>query len=74
MPDLTVITPHPAGQGIVAYLEQLLEQARAGELSAIAVAKVYRDGTTGSGWSEVPALAAMIGAVTTLQAKLVEDA
>lgn len=74
MLDLTVIESEPAGAGIVEYLETLLEQAQAGALSSIAVAKVYRDGTTGSGWSELPSLATMIGAVTILQSKLVDGA
>ncbi len=71
--DLIAIDPEPVGADVVAYLEHQLARAREGTLSAIAVAYVYRDGTTGSGFSRQHNLAAMTGAVTALQAKLVAD-
>lgn len=74
MAELTVIEREPISASVIAYLEKLLGEARNGELSAIAVTKVYRDGTTGSGWSDLPALATMVGAVAILQVKLVEMA
>lgn len=73
MADLTVIDAEPVGEDVVAYLEDLLCRARAGEFSSIAVAFVYRDGSTGSGNSSAPSLAALLGAVAGLQHKLAED-
>lgn len=71
--DLLAIDAEPANASVVAYLEDLLARARGGQFSSIAVAWVYRDGSTGSGMSDIPSLAALTGAVTALQGKLVAD-
>jgi hypothetical protein len=73
MPDLIHIDPEPANASVIAYLEHVLSRAREGEFSSIAIAWVYRDGTTGSGTSDVPSLPALTGAVAALQGKLVAD-
>lgn len=73
MADLIVIEPEPANPGVAEYLEKLLARARDGEFSAIAVAYVYRDNTTGSGFSDQHSLPTMIGSVAGLQAKLIAE-
>jgi hypothetical protein len=71
--DLRVIDATPADATVIAYLEHLLDRARAGEFSAVAVAYVYRDGRTGSGHSDQHSLPTMVGSVACLQAKLIAD-
>lgn len=73
MAELTVIEPEPPGNGVVEYLEHCLKKAKSGEISAVAVAYVYRDGSTGSGYSEQHNLATTVGAVRALETKLVRD-
>lgn len=61
--QLLPITCEPPGAGIEELLDQLREAHASGELSAIAVAVVYRDGSTGSLTSPTPSYATMIGAL-----------
>lgn len=70
MADLHAIDPEPAAQDVIATLERALAQARAGELSSVAVAAVYRDGAVGAEWSTLPSRAAMLGSVSRLAHKL----
>lgn len=70
MADLVPLDAEPPGEGVVALLEQWLDMARAGRLSSVAIAGVYRDGDTGDGWSRLHSLPTQIGAVAILQAKL----
>ncbi len=63
--------PEPAGEDVIARLEEALEAARAGKVSSIALALVYRDGNTGSGWSYVQNWSLLIGAVTRMQARMI---
>lgn len=73
MPDLHAINVEPVSESVLAYLADLTERAKAGEFSTIAVAYVYRDGSTGSGHSDAHNLAAIVGAVAALQTKLIRD-
>ena len=73
MPDLHVIDPTPVDAAVVDYLEHLLARAREGRYSAIAVAFVYRDGSTGSGYSRQHSLATMVGGVEALKTKLIRE-
>lgn len=73
MADLHVIEPPAPDRTVIAYLEHLLERARAGEFSAISVAYVYRDGRSGHGHSDISSLATMAGAVGALQFDLLRD-
>lgn len=60
---------------VVAFLEQMLERAREGEIEAVAVATLCPDGSAGRGLSFKPDTfspwARMIGAVAILQDALV---
>lgn len=73
MVDLVAIDPEPAGTDVIATLERAMEKARAGELSSVAVAFVYRDGCTGHVWSLLPSFGTMIGSVARLLHKLNAD-
>lgn len=73
MAELIVLDAERQGAGLEAMLEALLEQVRAGEISSIGVAYVYRDGRSGSKWSEAPNFATLLGAVTRLAHKLQLD-
>jgi hypothetical protein len=73
MANLIAIDPEPISASIVDYLENLIERARAGQFSAVAAAYVYRDGSTGSGYSDQHNLATMVGSVEALKVKLVRD-
>jgi hypothetical protein len=66
MPELAVIEPEGVSPDLIETIEQLLEKAKAGEISSVAVAFVYRDGTIGRDWSTPPSFAALLGAVTRL--------
>ena len=70
MAELRVLTAEPQGESIVTLLENLLEMARAGELSSLAVAGVYRDGCVLAEWSDVLSLPILIGAAARLEHRL----
>jgi hypothetical protein len=74
MAELRVVEPEPANASVVERIEAVLEMARKGEFSSVAIATVYRDGHSGSSWSEVPSLSLLIGAVARMQAKLLKQA
>ena len=61
----------PAGADVIATLEAVLEKARAGELSCVAVAMVYRDGCTGQRFSDAPLTGALIGSLAIGQQRLI---
>lgn len=73
MADLEVITAEPPGKGVIEILRETLSQAEKGDISSVAVAVVYRDGNTSSGWSKVPSFSTLIGAIARLQAKLIRE-
>jgi hypothetical protein len=58
-------------RSVVATLEKALEQAKDGEVVAVALAVVRPDMTTETAWSEVDALSALIGGVARLSVKLI---
>lgn len=66
MPDLHVIEAEPAGTDIIERLEEALEEARAGKLSSVAIAFVYRDGCVGGSWSTPPSHGLLLGSVSRL--------
>jgi hypothetical protein len=71
---LHAIDAEPATSDTVRTLEAVLEQARAGELSSVAVAYVFRDGSSGSEWSEAPSFSCLVGAITRMQFAIMEHA
>jgi len=71
MADLIAIHAEPEGEDIIEQLESWLALARDGKLSSVAVAVVYRDGSTGDGFSKIHSLGTQIGAVAVLQSRLI---
>jgi len=70
MATLRTIEPEEPGEDVVETLEYLLAKARAGEISSVAVAVVYRSGIPGATWSRLPSLVAALGAVSRLAHRL----
>ena len=70
MAELVAIEPEGVSPDLIETLEAVLEKARAGELSSVAVAYVYRDGTIGRGWSTPPCYGTLVGAVSGLQHRM----
>jgi len=70
MAELHAITAEPAGEEVVAVLERALEQARAGEISSVGLAVVYRDGSTQQAWSSPPSIGTLIGSTARLVYRL----
>jgi hypothetical protein len=73
MPDLRVFEAEPLGTDIIETLEAVLERARAGEFSSIAIAYVYRDGCIGSRSSSAPSRPLLLGSVARLSYLLAQD-
>lgn len=69
---MSVIEPEPVGASVVDTLREIADDAEQGNISSIAVAIVYRDGTVGTAWSEVPSMALLVGAASRLQWRLIE--
>lgn len=70
MTEVRVLDAAPPNPGVVEALEDILARAKAGDLSSVAIAVVYRDGSTGDAWSEPASIGTLIGAVTILQHRL----
>jgi len=69
---LSVIPSIEPGGDALERLEETRALVESGEVSAIAVAVVYRDGSTSRSWSRCPNTATMIGAVELLKRDLIE--
>lgn len=72
-PKLDVIPSMDAGEGIIDKIEQVLERARKGELSMIAIATVERDGAAGRTWSFTHNTATILGAIELMKAEIIEQ-
>ncbi len=66
-------TPQTAGENVIERLEELLELAKAGEISNVAVAATYWEDVTkqrgpaiGTGWANGNDSVAMVGAIKIL--------
>lgn len=68
--DLVPLPCEPADDTVIERLEEVLAKARDGKVSSVAIAVVYRDGSTGDCWSKIPSRATLIGAVGVLHARL----
>lgn len=70
--NLTTIDSIPVSDDIIETLENVIELARTNQISAVAIAMVYRDGSTGQRWSNLHNTSSMIGSLTILIHKLVK--
>jgi len=57
-------------ESVVARLEEMLADARAGKITAVAIAAVASDGASTQSWSEGDDFGEMLGAVARLQHRL----
>ncbi len=68
---LLAITPEPPiNPDVIARLTEICEAIQKDEISAVGVAVVYRDGSTGNSYSTAPNVGMLIAAVTRLQHRL----
>lgn len=70
MTTLRVLEPESPAANVIETLEEALAAARAGELSSVAIALVYRDGSAGALWSDLPSRVAALGSVSRLAHKI----
>jgi len=66
MTDLVPLDPEPLGVDVIKTLEAVLEMARDGRVSSVAIAVVYRDGTSDGSWSTAPSSIRLVGAIDRL--------
>lgn len=71
--DLIPIQCEPVGEDIATRLNEVWEKHDEGLISSIAIAVVYRDGSTSTSNSNAPSIATLIGAVARLQARLIGE-
>ncbi len=75
MTDILILEAEPAPHpDIVERLTEVADEAANDKISSIAIAVVYRDGTTNRSWSTTPSLSLLIGAVARLSAALIRAA
>jgi hypothetical protein len=70
---VAVIDSEPPNPNTIVCLEEALAAAREGRISAVAIAAVYRDGSTGDAWAKPVSPATLIGAVSVLHARLIHS-
>jgi hypothetical protein len=63
MADLHVLEAEAISPDLVQTLEEALAKAKAGELSSVAIAVVYRSGCINWAWSTPPSFGLLLGAV-----------
>jgi hypothetical protein len=61
--DLVPIDAEPEGEDVAAKLEEVLTAAREGKISSVAIAVVYRDGSSGRSWSKAHSITTLIGSI-----------
>jgi hypothetical protein len=75
MAELKAIDAEPApSPDIIERLNEVCQQITDDKISSVAIAVVYRDGSTGKSWSTAPSLSLLIGAVERLKSALVREA
>lgn len=70
---LDVISSMPVGDCIIDKLNQVIDRARSGELSMVAIATVERDGSPGRVWSFAHNTATILGAIELMKAEIIEQ-
>jgi hypothetical protein len=67
---LTVHPEPPISPDVIERLTEICGAIQRDEISAVGVAVVYRDGSTGTAYSTTPSIGLLIAAVTRLQHRL----
>ena len=74
MADIRVLeTSGSVNQYAVEKLEKYLELAKKGEVTSVALAVTYNDGSTGQSWSPTSNLFGLLGSLTLLTVELSHD-
>lgn len=73
MAELRVIEPDDPAENVIAVLEEVLELARAGELSSVGIAMAYRDGRTGQRLSDTPFVGVLIASAGIMHHRLIAE-
>lgn len=71
MPSLHVLDAEPVGPDVIEELEAVLECARNGDISSVAIATVERSGCTNHCWSKAPSVSLLIGSIARMEAALI---
>lgn len=74
-PKIVPIKPLEPVQELVAYVAELAENVESGEITALAIVRVFKDGSTCCGWAwdvDVDS-ARLIGGAATLQHRLIHE-
>ncbi|AUM59795.1 pyridoxamine 5'-phosphate oxidase [Pseudomonas phage PMBT14] len=67
------VAPGEPVPSVVALLEKVLEQAKAGEITAVALATVQTDGRCWNDWAHKADYFTLLGSLARLQQRLVSD-
>jgi hypothetical protein len=72
MSNLVELKTRPVlvNESVVARLEEVLAEARAGKIASVAIAGVESDGSIVSAWSETDDFGKLLGAVARLQFRI----
>jgi hypothetical protein len=70
--ELKVLEAEPLGAGIKEALGEVLVMAERGELSSVAIAYVYRDGSIGGSNSAPPSRPLLVGSLAYLQQRMID--
>lgn len=62
--------PKEIVESVIARLEEALERAREGEIVALAIATIEKDGSTGCSWSETDDFGRLLGSIARLQYRI----
>lgn len=68
--EVEVLDCEPPTADVIERLEEVLAAAKRGSVSAVAIAIVYRDGSTGDAWSKPHSTATLAGAAFILTQRL----
>jgi hypothetical protein len=72
--ELRVIHSEPQASDVGDILDEVKAVADRGELSAVMVVLIYRDGTTQDSHSTLPSVTMMVGAMERAKHKLIREA
>ena len=61
----------PISPQVIERLTEVCEAIQQDRISCVAVAVVYRDGTTGSSWSPAPNISTLLGAIERMKHRLI---
>lgn len=70
--DVHALDTVPPDKDVLQKLNEAMEDAEAGKISMVALAVVYRDGSTGGSWSTIHSLGSITGSAAILLSRLTD--